>query len=595
MWSFKKNIYETRREDSCPDCIANDVIIGTQTWTGCNTTVSTYRDGTSIPYIENSTLWGAATTGAWCYYNNDPTTYAKYGKLYNWYAVTNTLNGGLAPVGYHVPTDTEWTTLTDYLGGNAVAGGKLKQTGLCNWNTPNTGADNSTTFSALGAGYRSGLGALFSNFKTLGLWWSTTEENSATAYFRQAYNNSSSMPRIFNDKKQGLSVRFIKDVCPTCIPQDIPIGTQQIWAKCNAAVATFRDGTLIPQITNPALWMVNTPAWSWYNNDPTTEAEYGKLYNWYAVNDTAHGGLAPVDWRVPDYWDWETLVNYVGGPVTAGAVLKETGTCHWTIPNAGALDTYGFVALPGGSLASAAFQGIKDSGTYWMNTQYAPFFGWLIGFGYNSSTIYIGNNNMQAHFSVRFIKERDCADINIGTQTWTGCNLDVDTYRDGTLIPYEPNAANWATLTTGAWCWYSNNTAFGTKYGKLYNWYAVNDPRGLAPVGYHIPSDAEWTTLTATLGGASSGGGKLKEYGYKHWNTPNTGATNNYNFTALPGGVRQVDGSYTYAGTLGSWWSSTPNGPSSAVGRQMNYNSSVLVVSSSPPVSIGMSIRLVKD
>ena len=101
-------------------------------------------------------------------------------------------------------------------------------------------------------------------------------------------------------------------------------------------------------------------------------------------------------------------------------------------------------------------------------------------------------------------------DVTIGTQTWTSKNLDVSTYRNGEVIPEVQDSAAWANLTTGAWCYYENNPLNGTTYGKLYNWYAVNDPRGLAPKGYHIPTDEEWSILTDYLGGQSVANLKMK-------------------------------------------------------------------------------------
>ena len=101
-------------------------------------------------------------------------------------------------------------------------------------------------------------------------------------------------------------------------------------------------------------------------------------------------------------------------------------------------------------------------------------------------------------------------EIKIGTQTWTTKNLDVTKYRNGDAIPQVQDKNAWAKLKTGAWCYYENKTAKGTTYGKLYNWFAVNDPRGLAPSGYHIPTDAEWTILTDYLGGDSIAGAKMK-------------------------------------------------------------------------------------
>jgi hypothetical protein len=102
------------------------------------------------------------------------------------------------------------------------------------------------------------------------------------------------------------------------------------------------------------------------------------------------------------------------------------------------------------------------------------------------------------------------ADVVIGTQTWTACNLDVTTYRNGDAIPQVTDPTAWNNLTTGAWCYYENSSSLGCTYNKLYNWYAVNDPRGLAPVGYHVPTEAEIETLRQFLGGTTVAGGKLK-------------------------------------------------------------------------------------
>jgi len=113
--------------------------------------------------------------------------------------------------------------------------------------------------------------------------------------------------------------------------------------------------------------------------------------------------------------------------------------------------------------------------------------------------------------------------IQIGTQRWQAKNHDVAFYKNGDPIPQVRDAAVWGALTTGAWCYYNNDSTLSTRYGKLYNWYAVNDARGLAPQGWHIPTDAEWTTLGTTLGGDAIAGGSLKEAGTVSWATPNTG------------------------------------------------------------------------
>ncbi|MFM9027861.1 MAG: TonB family protein, partial [Bacteroidota bacterium] len=119
-----------------------------------------------------------------------------------------------------------------------------------------------------------------------------------------------------------------------------------------------------------------------------------------------------------------------------------------------------------------------------------------------------------------------------------------------------------------------NDPANGEKYGKLYNWYAVTDPRKLAPKGWHIPSDAEWTILTDHLGGETVAGGKMKST--KFWASPNTDATNKSGFSGLPGGACEYDGMFNYIGLGGYWWSSTEDDVGSAWCRCLFYNSGVV-------------------
>ena len=136
-------------------------------------------------------------------------------------------------------------------------------------------------------------------------------------------------------------------------------------------------------------------------------------------------------------------------------------------------------------------------------------------------------------------------EIKIGTQTWSTKNLDVTTYRNGDAIPQVQDKNSWENLTTGAWCYYKNNSANGIKYGKLYNWYAVNDPRGLAPKGYHIPTKAEWKILTEYLGGAYEANIKMKI----------KNGTNTPGFSGLLGGYREGYGHFTDIGQECRWWS----------------------------------------
>jgi len=186
--------------------------------------------------------------------------------------------------------------------------------------------------------------------------------------------------------------------------------------------------------------------------------------------------------------------------------------------------------------------------------------------------------------------------VRIGTQVWMTENLNVATYRDGTLIPQvtDPNA--WAGLTTGAWCWYNNDPTNGAIYGKLYNWYAVTDSIGLCPLGWHVPTDAEWTTLNNFLGGESIAGGKMKSTS-SLWNTSyysNMGATNESGFTGHPGGSRYNGGSFWDLGILGYWWSASQFDAMNAWFEKLiiNNNSSF---KNKWHKSIACSVRCIRD
>jgi uncharacterized protein (TIGR02145 family) len=179
-----------------------------QVWMAENLKTTKYSDGTDIPLVIDNTAWTNLSTSGYCWYNNDNATYKNlYGALYNWYAINT---NKLCPTGWHVPTETDWTTLETLLGGRAVAGGKLKEEGLTHWSSPNTGADNSSGFTGLPGGYRFRTGA----FSSVGLYcalWSATEYDATFAWYRYLYHTGNDMIRITNYKPSGYSVRCVKD------------------------------------------------------------------------------------------------------------------------------------------------------------------------------------------------------------------------------------------------------------------------------------------------------------------------------------------------------------------------------------------------
>jgi len=210
----------------------------------------------------------------------------------------------------------------------------------------------------------------------------------------------------------------------------------------------------------------------------------------------------------------------------------------------------------------------------------------------NPGATEICNNSIDENCNGQ-IDENCIPSVTICNQVWMLKNLDVDKYRDGTPIPEVEDRSAWAGLSTGAWCYYENNSANGTTYGKLYNWYAVNDPRGLAPAGWHVPSHAEWITLSNCLGGDLVGGA-MREEGTAHWSSPNTGATNSSGFTGLPGGVRNYAGSFYNKGNVGFWWANSDFYSTETWGRYLYVASPDLIWYLGDKRS-GFSVRCVKE
>jgi uncharacterized protein (TIGR02145 family) len=200
--------------------------------------------------------------------------------------------------------------------------------------------------------------------------------------------------------------------------------------------------------------------------------------------------------------------------------------------------------------------------------------------------------------------------VTIGNQIWSTKNLDVARYRNGDPIPEVQDQNQWNSLTMGAWCWYNNDSAtFASKYGRLYNWFAVTDPRGLAPTGWHIATDDEWNLLLQNFDSSldttctscyqsSIAGGFLKEMGFTHWISPNTGSNNYSGFTALPGGARDYTGAFNYLGYVGFWWAVKSSGSPISINRRLFYNNAGIqrnVVFSNQIMSDGYSVRLVRN
>jgi len=196
VMDIDENVYQT-------------VQIGGQLWMAENLKVTHYSDSSEITYIINNEDWGSYDEGQYGVYDNDPANADIYGNLYNFAVVDD--SRGVCPPGWHVPSDEEYTILTDYLGGESVAGGKMKEAGTEHWNSPNSGATNESGFTGFPAGYRFYSNGFYSSMGFYGYFWSSSEYASYSAWFRALYYHHSSVLRYANDRQEGFSIRCIKD------------------------------------------------------------------------------------------------------------------------------------------------------------------------------------------------------------------------------------------------------------------------------------------------------------------------------------------------------------------------------------------------
>jgi uncharacterized protein (TIGR02145 family) len=191
--------------------VYNTIPIGTQVWMKENLKVTHYQNGDPIPNVTSQTSWDALTSGAYSDYNNDINNVDTYGRLYNWYAVSDIRN--IAPEGWHVPTDADWNTLFDFLGGISVAGNKLREAGNIHWDAYNGGdgnkyATNSSEFTALPGGFRI-VGETFEYMTDFGFWWSSEESSIDAANY--IYMTITNVSKENYKKAMGGSIRLIKD------------------------------------------------------------------------------------------------------------------------------------------------------------------------------------------------------------------------------------------------------------------------------------------------------------------------------------------------------------------------------------------------
>ncbi len=440
------------------------VKIGQQTWMAENLKASKYRSGDDITNLTNNTDWGLYAISSWCSYNNNAANDVN-GKLYNWYVASDSRN--IAPLGWHVASDVDWTALTTSLGGETMAGAKLKETGLAHWSTTNNYATNESGFTALAAGNRLTSG-LFENLANNAYWWSSTANSSTNGWYRYITKTATNVTRDYSAKNAGFSIRCVKDAN-------------------------------LPTLTTSA---------------PTS-----------ITYTTAVGG--------------GNISSDGGAPITA------RGVCWSLTPNPTISNNKSVAGIATGTgTFTSSISGLNINTTYYVKA-YATN---SSGTAYGEQQVF--NSKPYDNLTVTDIDGNLYHTVTIGNQTWMAENLKTTRYRNGDAITNITDNYQWINANAGAYCWYDNDILNGVIYGALYNYFAVNDSRKIAPAGWHIPSKEEWLTLINFLGGESVAGGKMKTTGTNYWLSPNEGASNLSGFNALPGGYRQKGtGVFLYKGT----------------------------------------------
>jgi uncharacterized protein (TIGR02145 family) len=261
---------------------------------------------------------------------------------------------------------------------------------------------------------------------------------------------------------------------------------------------------------------------------------------------------------------------YCGGDITngGGASVTVRGVCWSTTQNPTIADSKTTDGTGTGTFTSA-MTGLTATTTYYVKA-YATN---SVSTSYGEELSFITYTDVLHDIDGNVYKT-----MTIGTQEWMAENIKTTKYRNGDLIPTTiPATLDISGESSSEYQWaYDSNESNANDYGRLYTWYAVTDSRNVCPTGWHIPTDAEWTTLTTFLGGEEVAGGKLKETGTSHWTTPNTGATNETSFTALPTGYRDVSVLFVDFSEFGGWWSSTESTTTDAYCRYVAYNSATI-------------------
>ena len=585
------------------------VPIGGQCWMAENLNIGTMINSTEV-------MTDNATIEKYCY-DNDPANCETYGGLYQWNEmmqyVTTEGTQGLCPTGWHLPTDAEWCTLeqevdptitcsSEYFRG-VDGGGKLKEAGTTHWSSPNLGATNTSGFTALPGGYFSSNGSFYNLTVFTYLW--TSSLYGSFVWARCLYYNSAQVGREYCYQTEGFSSRCLHDeTAPTNQPPESPSFPFPENGAIDQSIETNISWTCTDPEGDPLTYDIyfgteTTPPQVATGQTETTydqgTMEHFTQYFWKIVAHDNHGNTTegPV-------WSFTTGDNQPpeqpASPSPENGATNQSieGVLSWTCtdPEGDPMtyDVYFGTVFPPPSVVNSQTETTYDPGNMEALTQY---FWKIVAHDYYENTTagavwcfatgdcgspFTDPRNGQTYYNVQ-----------IGNQCWMAENLNI-----GTMLYGSANMTDNGVIEK--YC-YDNDSANCDEYGGLYQWNEMMQyitdtvTQGICPSGWHLPTDEEYTILIDFLGGSvNNAGGKMKETGTTHWWPPNTGATNESEFTSLPGGQRHPWGSFLHLGTYGTLWSSTQNSSTIAYSRGMTYTNGN-VNRGTPSMVTGLSVR----
>ena len=543
---------DMRAGDAATDRDGNEyrtVIVGEQEWMAQNLRTNHFANGDSIPNITESSDWAALTTGAWTHYNNDDYFDSTYGKLYNWYAVND--SRGLCPAGWRVPTHEDWKTLERTLG---MPEADLERTGV--------------------RGREERIGGML---------------KSADRQHWRAPNEGANNESGFGGLPGG-----------------------------NRTESGGFDG-----IGHIGLWWTATEAgagMAWMrmlsHDSPYVDLLYADKSFGFSVRcvrgDTAPASepavtRAPVEVITDPVSDINARDAVAGGTISGdgGPPVTMRGFV-WDTNRQPTVENYAGIAISGSGRGSfiSTLTGLEPQRSYHVRAFALSDAGILYGEPVSFTT-----PPEMRYGSVTDIDGNRYRTIEIGNQVWMAENLRTSRYRNGEDIVYVMSNNEWQELgetESGAWAFY-NNHAGNEPFGLLYNWYAVNDSRGLCPTGWRVSTDQDWQQLEQHLGMSRSEanstgwrgqnaniGGKLKAESSEFWRGPNVGATNESGFAAQAGGYRFTSGSFSYLTFFGYWWTATEADATTAW-RRLLFNNRESINRMNYDKRYGFSVRCVQN